>query len=362
MIQRNKTNAKQKLISMLLVNCNRVDVTLRCIESLRKNNYKNMEIIVVDNGSDEKDVRQLKKVKDIKLILLDKNIGYAKGLNIGAKNSKGDYIFFLNNDITLKKDALDRLIEVLESDKDIGIVNSSIIKKDWGKGKFRGSRYNTLSIMDLPIMINDVPTNNKEPNEEKFWASAGCSAYRRKDFKTPFDSSYFLYAEDIYFSWLARTRGKKIVFVPRSEIYHWPNSTTDLLVKRDPKMGNFFTFLRERNRLMNIFLFLENKTLLKVFPMIVISVLIQNIRFPKNVRHNLKAYFWFIKNAKKVLKKRERIQKSRTVGDNKVIRFMSCKFFDNKGYLKMFSILNSFAYFYCWTLGIKTREFYIHKK
>ena len=114
-----------KLISVIVLSFNNIKYTLECLNSIIEHTaYPNYEIILVDNNSDEKTQKILKEIKNdkIKLILNRANLGFAKGNNIGIKNSLGDYIILLNNDTVVTKGWMFNLIKTLEKDKSIGAV------------------------------------------------------------------------------------------------------------------------------------------------------------------------------------------------------------------------------------------------
>jgi len=77
------------LASVLVLNWDRKDDLIDCIESLTKQTYTNTEIIIVDNGSSDGSQDAVrKKYPEVKLIENEKNLGFAKGNNIGIKKRK----------------------------------------------------------------------------------------------------------------------------------------------------------------------------------------------------------------------------------------------------------------------------------
>ncbi len=102
------------------------------VGSLLKLNYpkEKLEIIVVDNNSKDKSREILSKMakdhKNIKLINLDKNLGFSKGNNIGIKSAKGEYVALLNNDCVVEKNWLKQLVKTATLDEKIFAVNSKI--------------------------------------------------------------------------------------------------------------------------------------------------------------------------------------------------------------------------------------------
>jgi GT2 family glycosyltransferase len=105
--------SESALVRAVIVNYNRADLTLQCARSLKAQNYTRLELVVVDNHSAEQDWSTLQRGADSSVILCraDRNLGYAGGLNVGAKLDTGqspDYILALNSDITL--DASDSVL------------------------------------------------------------------------------------------------------------------------------------------------------------------------------------------------------------------------------------------------------------
>lgn len=92
------------LISVLILNWNRLEDTKRAIDSVLTQTYSNIEIILIDNASTEVGTNTLKTLyPQIEYHQLDKNYGCPGGRNIGIKLCKGEFIFFVDNDGILEK-------------------------------------------------------------------------------------------------------------------------------------------------------------------------------------------------------------------------------------------------------------------
>jgi len=112
------------LISIITVNYNNTAVTIDLLRSIKHLEYKNVEVIVVDNNSAENPTAQLKNIlSSINVIVSNKNLGFAGGNNLGIKAAKGDYLFFVNNDTELTPQILNGLLEVFENYPDAGAVS-----------------------------------------------------------------------------------------------------------------------------------------------------------------------------------------------------------------------------------------------
>ena len=116
------------LVSVIILSYGDPDLTINATYSLfdRGLHYPNMEIIIVDNNSKDEDLRKIKKFckpyKNIKIIENEQNLGFAKGNNIGIKQSNGEYILLLNNDTYVAPGAIFSMINQLKNNKKIGVV------------------------------------------------------------------------------------------------------------------------------------------------------------------------------------------------------------------------------------------------
>lgn len=115
------------LISIQILNWNRAEETLRAIRSALNQTYENIEIIMVDNGSTDDSVLLTKtNFPQIKIVELDKNYGCPGGRNLGVQYCNGDFIFYLDNDGVLHKNAVSNAYKTISSDEQIGIVTGTI--------------------------------------------------------------------------------------------------------------------------------------------------------------------------------------------------------------------------------------------
>lgn len=354
----------EPFVSIILVNFNGIKYTEECIRSLRKMDYKNYEVIVVDNGSIDNSLEKLRKMKDLKLIEEKTNVGFAKANNIGVANAskKADFIAILNNDTFVEKNWLKEVIAPFNADPTLGAVMPLIFNK-YHKNEYVYEGYGTMTTLGFfsfaglkgePITENDLP--------EEFFASGCALVYPKKLSNKPFDDDYFIYAEDTYFCWLLRLQGFHIKSVPKAKIYHEGGAVT----KDFRKMGEFFTYLGERNRILNMLIFYKWFSLLRLFPPFLFTVLLNNVYDPKNILVRLKSYAWILFHPIKILQKRHHIQKQRKVSDKEIFKYMSFKLFEEENLSsKFFQIFlktcNKLVYYYYKLVGIKTKEMYDFK-
>ncbi|MHB8910069.1 MAG: glycosyltransferase [Syntrophales bacterium] len=119
-------NSVPGLSSIIILTCNQLEYTKKCVKSLRKHMTEPHEIIFVDNGSTDGTVKWLKALtkenKDYKLIENKLNLGFAKGCNEGIEASRGEYILLLNNDVVVAEGWLSGMLDCLKTAPDAGII------------------------------------------------------------------------------------------------------------------------------------------------------------------------------------------------------------------------------------------------
>jgi len=206
---------KVPLVSVIIVNYNGKSYLEECLASLMKIDYKNYEIILVDNNSTDTSVEYVKNTYPaITIIKLNNNYGFAEPNNIGAKNAKGEFLLFLNNDTEVNPDFIDELVNVLKKDPKIAICQSLLLKPN-GEVDSSGDFIDTLG--------RAYSSKNKVNEVKKILSARGASMMVRKDSFWDlggFDKKFFASFEDVDLGWRAWIWGYKIVVVPNSIVYH----------------------------------------------------------------------------------------------------------------------------------------------
>ncbi len=121
-------------VYLLVLNWNMPDDTIECLRSLQAQDYDNFTIVLIDNASEDDSVKVLSaEFPDIRIIVNKQNLGFAEGNNIGIRyaiENNADYIFILNNDLTLKEDCLRRLIAAGEKTPKSGMLAPKVYYYD----------------------------------------------------------------------------------------------------------------------------------------------------------------------------------------------------------------------------------------
>src|SRR3989344_1488598 len=98
-------------VSVIIPNWNGKDLLKTCLTSLQEQTFKDFEVVMVDNGSGDGSLEYIQKnFPKVKVVILDKNYGFAKAVNMGIKSSESEYLFLLNNDTEVNRDCLKHLV------------------------------------------------------------------------------------------------------------------------------------------------------------------------------------------------------------------------------------------------------------
>ena len=180
---------KETLISFCIVNLNAKSHLISCLKSISMSTKCNLfEIIVVDNNSNDGSIEFVKtKFPDVKIIRLEKNLGYAGGYNAAVKHINEDLIFFLNNDAVFldQKSFLD-IIRVFEKNNEVSVAQPSIIDyNNKEKYEYAGASGGFIDFFGYPFcrgrVVNNLENCNKyNTTREVFWASGCCFVVRKK--------------------------------------------------------------------------------------------------------------------------------------------------------------------------------------
>jgi len=219
-------------LSILVVNWNTKDYLLFCLKSIFEKGGRILrEVIVVDNGSQDGSVSEVKKAfPSVHLIENERNLGFAKAVNQGLQKASGRYVLLLNPDTQVKNETIERLISVMEAHSDVGIAGAQLLNSD-------RSRQN--SIANFPSLATELfnksllkwlfpktfpgkERNYDEPIEVDSVIGA-CMMVRPDAIHQvgPLDEDYFLFLEETDWCYRMKKAGWKIYHVPQAEVYHF---------------------------------------------------------------------------------------------------------------------------------------------
>jgi hypothetical protein len=115
------------LVSVITVNFRQAQLSCELLDSLKNCTYPNLEVFVVDNGSQMDVSAQFRaRFPGVKVIISEANLGFAGGNNLALQEAKGEYLFLINNDAEVAPDAIGVLVSALEADKKLGVLAPKI--------------------------------------------------------------------------------------------------------------------------------------------------------------------------------------------------------------------------------------------
>lgn len=321
---------QQKKVSIIIVNWNGRTHLVKCLPSLEKITYPNLEIVIVDNASIDDSVLLIKNFKNkmskkgitVKLTINKKNLGFAGGNNAGLPYITGDYVLLLNNDTFVTKDFIKELVVAIEKDQNIYCVQSKILSMDYPDKLDSVGAYltNTGFLYHYGYFQKNKAKYDK--TQELYTAKGACMMIRKKviDKIGLFDSDFFAYFEETDFCHRVWLNGGKIMYAPKSIIYHKVGGTSN-------SMNNaFIQFHSFKNRINSYIKNLGVVELIKILPIHVLLCEVAAISFIPKGRVDLfyainSAIYWNMKTLRKTLKKRKKIQNIlRTVPDSKFMK------------------------------------------
>ena len=216
--------------SIIIPVFNKVELTQQCVTNLADvTNGCSYEVIVVDNASTDDTKAFLSKLGgDIQIISNPENYGFAKACNQGAAAANGRYLVFLNNDTIPKPGWLRALLNEVEGHQDVAIVGSKLLYPD-NTIQHAGVVISRLFRTPYHLFVG-VPENFPAVNIRKEFqaVTAACMLVRKETFEEVlgFDEGFVNGYEDIDLCLRVRQLEKKIVYQPKSCLYHLESQTS----------------------------------------------------------------------------------------------------------------------------------------
>lgn len=275
-----------KALSVIIPNYNGLKYLKNCLNSLEKVKSNNLNIIIIDNGSDDDSLEFLSgkwkskfrsttnskstsrsksdssdedKIPSnikYKIIYNKENIGFANAVNQGIKASSTEYVFLLNNDTEIEENTIKNLIKTIEKDENIFSVSSKMIQyNDLDLIDDAGDEY---TILGWTKKVGEgKPSNLYTEEREIFSSCAGAALYKKSLFEKIgyFDGNFFAYMEDVDIAYRANIEGYKNIYCPEAIVYHVGSGSSG------SRYNEFKIKLAARN---NIWVILKNMPIIQI--------------------------------------------------------------------------------------------------
>lgn len=322
---------KEKKVSIIVVNWNGKQFLKDCLLSLKRIDYSNYEVVVVDNASTDGSQTYVKRFYSwVRLIEAKENLGYVGGNNLGIAKTNGEYIFILNNDVKVEKSCLMILVKRLESDAKIVCVQPKLCEYKnrklldsagsyWTDSGFL-YHYGRLKKADLPIYNRPM---------EIYSAKGAAMLLKRKIINQvggAFDADFFIYFEETDLCHRLWLSGYKVIYEPKAVIYHVVAGDTSREFS-----SSWTLYLSLRNRLCS---FIKNFELINLIKILLITsmiyfllALVYLLTFKFSlVKAIFAAVWWNFRNLRSTLEKRGFIQnRLRKKSDNQLFNKLKLK-------------------------------------
>lgn len=211
-------------VSIVIPVYNQFDYTHKCLRSILEfTDDVDYEIIIADDVSSDETKDIHKYFKNIKVVRNEKNLGFLLNCNHAAKEAKGEYLFFLNNDTNVQENWLSTLLETIENDPTIGMIGSKLVYPDGRQQEAGGIIWNDAEGWNYGRLDNPEKPEYSYVKEVDYISGAAIMI-RSKLWKEigGFDERYVpAYYEDSDLAFEVREHGYKVVMHPKSLVVHF---------------------------------------------------------------------------------------------------------------------------------------------
>ena len=227
-----KSDEYMPKVVVVILNYKVSDLTLAAVKSVKNTGYENLQIVVVDNNSQDKLKEEISEFEDIIFISNKENLGYSGGNNVGIKEGLkigADYILVLNPDTEVAKNAISKLVEVAKLEN-ADIVGPKIYFGDKKTIWYAGGVFDFKNVLGTHRGVNEKDTGQYDDTTQTDFVTGAAIMVSRKVVEKIglFDERYFLYYEDSDFCFRAKEAGFKVMYMPMAVVYHLNAQTTKL--------------------------------------------------------------------------------------------------------------------------------------
>lgn len=246
-----------KKLSIVILNWNGAEMLRQFLPSVVAHSKgEGIEVCVADNASTDNSLEVMRQeFSDVRLILLDKNYGFAEGYNRALAEIDAEYCLLLNSDVEVTDGWLAPMLDYMDVHPEVAACQPKI--RSWHRreefehagacGGFM-DKYGYPFCRGRMMSTVEVDEGQYDTTVPIFWATGAALLVRTADYREVggLDSRFFAHMEEIDLCWRLRSRGRGIVCIPQSVVYHVGGAT---LNKENPRK----TYLNFRNNLLMLY-------------------------------------------------------------------------------------------------------------
>lgn len=262
-------------VSIVIPNYNGIEFMETCMDALEKQTMKDVEILVIDNGSTDGSGQLVReRYPEATLVEMGKNTGFCGAVNEGIRRSRAPYVLLLNNDTQVTETFTEELYRAVCRDEQIFSCSAKMVQfHDRHLLDDAGDYYCALGWAFA--RGKGAPAEKYNREENIFFSCAGAAIYRKSilDEIGYFDENHFAYLEDADIGYRARIRGYKNRYAPKAVVYHVGSGSSGSIYNL------FKTTYSSRN---SIYLIYKNMPLLQVLlnlPLFIPGFLVKAVFF-----------------------------------------------------------------------------------
>lgn len=215
-------------VAVIILNYNTANLLELLLPSVLATSYKNLQIIVADNGSTDFSADVVAKFKTIIWMPLGSNFGYAEGYNRAINAVETDFVVLLNSDVKVTPNWLNPLVEYAIQNNYSALQPKILDFKNRNYFEYAGAAGGFMDYLGYPFCRGRIFDTCEEDlgqynnAQDIFWASGAALFINRTDYLAAggLDAKLFAHMEEIDLCWRLQMMGKKIACVPQSTVYH----------------------------------------------------------------------------------------------------------------------------------------------
>lgn len=209
-------------VAVIILNYKVKQLAIECVESVKKSDFKDFKIFLIDNNSD--DGIENESLEGVSFIKNKENLGYSGGNNVGieaALKQGFEYVFILNPDTYVNKDTIKNLLKGMVRNS-ADIVSPKIYFNNSDTIWYAGGRFDMQNVIGSHIGVDEEDSGQYNKACETDFATGAAIMIKAQVFSkiNLFDEKYFLYYEDADFCYRAKKAGFKVYYIPQAFLYH----------------------------------------------------------------------------------------------------------------------------------------------